>query len=153
MKSLVVLTVSILSAVSILFCPIVLAAPPSMPDDLQLVQPDPTLPKELTAFWGQWEGSFSDTWKLGQLVQMWIVVEKITEGKVILRQWRTDHGWAPRREATVTKENGKYKLWFSSSYGKIEMTLKDELLVWNLPDLKFSINFKRVAETASKKRY
>ncbi len=31
-------------------------AAPSMPADLQIVQPDPSLPKELSAFWGKREG-------------------------------------------------------------------------------------------------
>jgi hypothetical protein len=26
-----------------------------MPDDLQIVQPEPLLPKELAAFWGKWD--------------------------------------------------------------------------------------------------
>ena len=29
--------------------------PPSMPADLQMVQPDPSLPKEPSAFFGNWE--------------------------------------------------------------------------------------------------
>ncbi len=55
MKTFVVLVGSIVMA-SILFCPMVMAAPP-MPDDVQIVQPDPSLPKELSAFFGKWEGS------------------------------------------------------------------------------------------------
>jgi hypothetical protein len=55
MKTFVVSAVSIV-LVSILFCPMVMAAPP-MPDDLQIVQPDPSLPKEISGFFGKWEGT------------------------------------------------------------------------------------------------
>ena len=55
MKTFVVLAVSIV-LLSILFCPIVMAAP-SIPNDVQIVQPDPSLPKELSAFFGKWEGT------------------------------------------------------------------------------------------------
>ena len=54
MKTFVVLAVSIV-LVSILFCPMAMAAPP-MPNDVQMVEPDPSLPKELAAFCGKWEG-------------------------------------------------------------------------------------------------
>jgi hypothetical protein len=148
MKSLFVLPVSVLLAVSMLVCPMAMSAPPSMPDDVQLVQPDPTLPKELAAFWGQWESSFSDSDKFKE-IQMTVVVEKVTEEKAILRSWRAEYGWSPKREAIVTKENGKYKLWFEatgSNYGKIEITLEGELLLWNIPARDFSTKLKRVAE-------
>jgi len=57
MKTLFVLIVSGVLA-SILPCPVAMAFPP-MPDDVQIVQPDPLLPKELLAFFGKWEGSSS----------------------------------------------------------------------------------------------
>ena len=74
MKTFVVLAVSIV-LVSILFCPMVMAAP-SMPADLQMVQPDPSLPKELSAFLGKWEGT-------GRM-QYFLIVEKIDEEKASL---------------------------------------------------------------------
>jgi hypothetical protein len=54
MKTFVISAVSVV-LVSILFCPTAMSAP-SMPADLQIVQPDPSLPKELSAFFGKWEG-------------------------------------------------------------------------------------------------
>jgi hypothetical protein len=80
MKTFVVLAVSIV-LVSILFCPMVMAAP-SMPADLQIVQPDPSLPKELSAFLGKWEGSNSMT-----SVNYFLIVEKIDEEKASLYMW------------------------------------------------------------------
>ena len=80
MKTFVVLAVSVV-LVSILFCPMVMSAP-SMPDDVQNVQPDPSLPKELSAFLGKWEGSSS-----GTNVNYFLIVEKIDEGKASLYMW------------------------------------------------------------------
>ena len=67
--------------VSILFCPMVMTAP-SMPDDVQIVQPDPSMPKELSAFLGKWEGSNSMT-----SVNYFLIVEKIDEEKASLYIW------------------------------------------------------------------
>jgi hypothetical protein len=75
MKTFVVLAVSVV-LVSILFCPMVMTAP-SMPDDVQIVQPDPSLPKELSAFAGKWEGSTMGT-------DLFLIVEKIDEEKASL---------------------------------------------------------------------
>ena len=80
MRTFVVLAVSIVS-VSILFCPMVMAAP-SMPADLQIVQPDPSLPKELSAFFGKWEGFSSLT-----SINLFLIVEKIDEEKASLYIW------------------------------------------------------------------
>jgi hypothetical protein len=54
-------------------------AAPSVPADVQIVQPDPSLPKELSAFWGKWEGTYSST-GTGFL----LIVEKIDEEKASL---------------------------------------------------------------------
>ena len=80
MKTFVVLAVSIVLA-SILFCPMVMAAP-SIPNDVQIIQPDPSLPKELSAFLGKWEGSNSMT-----SVNYFLIVEKINEEKASLYMW------------------------------------------------------------------
>jgi hypothetical protein len=126
MKTFVVLAVSFV-LVSILYCPMVMAAPP-MPDDLQIVQPDPSLPKELSAFFGKWEG-------LDPTFQWFLIVEKIDEGKASLYWWGSGpagdrgnvQGWT-RREGNVIKERGKYKLWYLGTFGKTEVTLKGEYL-------------------------
>jgi hypothetical protein len=80
MKTFVASAVSIV-LVSILFCPMVMTAP-SMPDDVQIVQPDPSMPKELSAFLGKWEGSNSMT-----SVNHFLIVEKIDEEKASLYIW------------------------------------------------------------------
>ena len=144
MKTFVLITVSI-ALVGILFCPMVMAAPP-MPDDLQMVQPDPSLPKELSAFFGKWEGSDVN-------MQFFLIIEKIDEEKASIYWWQSGfpaasvpQGWF-RREADVIKWVGKYKLWFRGRAGTNELTLKGENLeaVWpSLYDLTNTIRFRRV---------
>jgi hypothetical protein len=126
MKTFVVLAVSIV-LVSILFCPLVMAAPP-MPADLQIVQPDPLLPKELSAFFGKWEGT--------GMASYFLIVEKIDEEKASLYLYRgpggspdLGTGWM-RYEANVFKDRGKYILWYPGRFGKAEFTLKGEYLDW-----------------------
>jgi len=80
MKRFVVLAVSIV-LMSILFCPMAIAAP-TMPSDLQVVQPDPSLPKELSAFFGKWEGFSSLT-----SINLFLIVEKIDVEKANLYIW------------------------------------------------------------------
>ena len=124
MKTSVVSAVSTL-LVGILFCPMVIAAP-SMPSDLQMVQPDPSLPKELSAFFGKWEGT-------GRMAYF-LIVEKIDAEKANLCIWESSYegtpGWA-RYEPQVIKEGKKYKLWYSGRYGSCELTLKGETLNWS----------------------
>jgi hypothetical protein len=79
-----------------------------LPDDVRIVQPDPSLPKEIADFWGKWEGSNPQ----GQ--NFFLIVEKIDEKKASLYIWRSsfrnDPGGWNRKEAEVIKEYGKYKL-------------------------------------------
>jgi len=128
MKTIVVLAVSIV-LVSILFCPMVTAAP-TMPADLQMVQPDPSLPKELSAFFGKWQS-------IPYPESFFVIVEKIDEEKASLYVWfigleGTPPFWA-RREAQVIKERGKYKLWSHGRFGNTEYTLKGEYLISSSP--------------------
>jgi len=123
MKTFVASTVSVV-LVSILFCPMVMAAP-AMPDDVQIVQPDPSLPKEISAFWGKWEGADSG-------LQHFLIVEKINEKEASLYCWNSDAhgisgGWQ-RYEANVIKERGKYTIWFFGRFGNTELRLKGEYL-------------------------
>ena len=123
MRTIVVLAVSIV-LVSILFCPMVMAAP-TMPDGLQIVQPDPSLPKELSTFFGKWQGS-----AMG--IEYFLIVEKIEGEKANLWVFRSGagefaQGWQ-RFEAPVIKEGGKYKLWFQDRNGQVVLTLKGEYL-------------------------
>ena len=122
-KTSAVLVASIVLA-SILFCPVAMAAPP-MPDDLQMVEPDPSLPKEIAGFWGKWEGS-------DPRMNFFLIVEKIDEEKASLYIWRSGYGpvafgWE-RIEAKVSKEYGKYKLWFRKGGGIREYALRGKYL-------------------------
>jgi dienelactone hydrolase len=119
-----------------------MAASPSMPNDVQMVQPDPSLPKELAAFWGKWEGSGHDSGVQKQ-IQYFLIVEKISEEKASLYTWHSVHGWF-WREANITKENGKYKLWYMGNFGKNEITPRGEELVFDAQPGWFTINLRRV---------
>jgi len=126
MKTFVVLAVSIV-LVGILFCPELIAAP-SMPSDLQMVQPDPSLPKELSAFFGKWEGT-------GR-IPYFLIVEKIDTEKASLYVWDVGAETAStpiwtRYEAHVAKERGKCKLWYSGRHGNCDLTLKGDALNWS----------------------
>jgi hypothetical protein len=136
MKKFVVLPVSIL-LVSILFCPMVMAVP-TMPADLQMVQPAPSLPKELSAFLGKWEWISNPT-------EFFLIVEKISEEKASLYVWRSGSSWPrgtpmgwKRIEAKVIKDRGKYKL----SHGDDVYTLMGEHLITFAPS--GSSQFRRV---------
>ncbi len=93
MKTLVV-WVSVVLA-SILFSVVVIAAPP-LPSDVQSIQPDPSLPNELAAFFGKWEANAN--WG-GRSIESFLIGEKIDEEKASLYPWRNDLGW-DRYEAT-----------------------------------------------------
>ena len=139
MKTLLVLAVSVV-LVSILFCPIVMAVP-AMPGDVQIVQPDPSLPKEISAFFGKWQGADS-------LVEHFIIVENINEEKASLYCWNSEYhgvsgGWQ-RYEANVIKERGKYILWYSGRYGNTELVLKGEYLDVNTRSAMIKPRLKRV---------
>jgi hypothetical protein len=127
MKPFIGSAVSIMLA-SILFCPVVTAAP-AMPDDVQIVRPDPSLPRELSAFWGKWEGNVNYTY-------YFIIVEKIDAEKATLYIWRGGTvaetaflGWQ-RIETNVIKEQGKYKLWWNGPIGNNVFTLEGKYLDW-----------------------
>ena len=123
MNTIVVLAISIL-LVSVLSCPIVMTVP-SMPADLQMVQPDPSLPKEVSAFWGKWNLASG-------MYKVFVIVEKIDEEKACLYVWREEEGWK-RVEAKVIKRHGKYKLWYQAPFGEVVNTLKGEYLVSSSP--------------------
>ena len=139
MKAFIVLAVSTV-LVSIFFCTMVMAAPP-LPDDVQMVQPNPSLPKELSAFWGKWQGVKGNH-------EFFVIVERIGEKKAGLYLW--DSG-GPRRgspnwrrvKADVIQESGKYKLRFIGSQGTVEFTLIGEQLEWYIAP-SFSVGLTRV---------
>ena len=121
------------------------AAPPSIPDDVQMVRPDPSLPKDLAAFSGKGDGRGFDSAK-GQ-IQFFLIVENITKEMATLRVWHSVHGWS-RREAEVANESGKYKFRYKGPFGKNVITSAGDELVFDAQhrDGKaswFTINLKR----------
>ena len=139
MKRFVLLAVNILS-VSILFCTMAIAAP-SLPDDVQMVQPNLSLPKELSAFWGKWQGVNGNH-------EIFVIVERIGEEKAGLYLWdsggrrRGSPGWR-RVIADVVQESGKYKLRFVGSQGTVLFTLIGEEFEWYIAPA-FSVGLTRV---------
>ena len=101
-----------------LFCNIGMAFPP-LPSDLNVVPPDSSLPKELAAFSGKWEGKSGSR-------EFYLVVEKIDQEKAIFLL-SSGSGWE-RVTANVVKERGKYKIWFTGRYGQNELSLRGKKL-------------------------
>jgi len=116
MKKKVLLLAMVL--VLMLLTPGVLLALPPIPTHVRITEPDPSLPKELTAFLGKWEATGR------QPGSMAIIVEKINEEKATL--YISDSTSWNRREANVSKEQGKYKIWFHAQRGINEMSLKED---------------------------
>lgn len=108
---------------SILSCIVAIAAPP-MPNDVQMVQPNPSLPKELADFWGKWEGNLEVS---GRVEEFCLIVEKIDEEKASLYIYRRDVGWV-RYDAKVSKDKGRYKLSYLGRAGWNELIRKGEYL-------------------------
>jgi len=102
-------------------------AVPPMPNDVQMVQPDPSLPKELAGFWGKWEGSVGTQ-------SFFLIIEKIDGERATGYIWRSITGNWGRFEAKVAKERGKYKLWTkfrvpgTEDRDTMEYTLKESYL-------------------------
>ena len=106
-----------------------IAAPP-IPSEVQMVQPDSSLPKGLRSFWGKWEGRGFD-YGQGKEIEFFVIFEKITEKEASLFTWHTVHGWSPRREAKVTRQGGEYKLSYKGPFGTNEMGLQGDELVFD----------------------
>jgi hypothetical protein len=140
MKTIVALAVSIALA-SALFRPMAMAFP-TLPADLQMVQPDPSLSKRLSAFLGKWEGPSG-------IIQICLIVEKIEEEKASLYIWRSGNidsfrfPYWERREAKVIKDRGIYKIWYYGPFGSVYFTREGEYLVMLNP-LFWTGNFIRV---------
>lgn len=134
MKKMAVL-LTMMAVFSFLFCNIVVAFPP-LPDDLNIVQPDPSLPKELAAFSGKWQGHWYNPRYSGGFDAI-LIVEKIEPEKAIViycwgdsAEWRIRKGHTGRLNATLSKVNGKYVLsWDCPQIGtKYEFSLRGKKL-------------------------
>ena len=101
---------------------------PPMPAELQMVEPDPSLPKELKEFWGKWE------WKDSRS-NVFIIIEKIDDKNATLwlgQEIKSIKGWE-KQEADVAKEFGKYIVWYRGKQGSYKFSLKGETLIWSIP--------------------
>ena len=150
MKKMVVILMMILGV--ILSGGIVYSASVPMPDpdSIQIVPPDPSLPKELTAFSGKWKGIWRgrdySSWALDAV----LIVEKIEEEKaVVIYCWGTAQGiekggWRRYRTATITKNDGKYVLSFGGEPRVFKFWLKGEKLEGFVGPIPSDIVMKRV---------
>ncbi len=118
MKTFFLLAVRIV-LVSISFSPMTIAAPP-MPNDVKMVEPAPSIPKDLAAFFGKWEGADAPE-------HFFLIVERINEERASLYTFRRNFGWS-RYEAIVVKEGEKHKLRFRGRAGLVELILSGEYL-------------------------
>ena len=72
-------------------------AVPPMPNDVNMIEPDPALSPELKAFWGKWQGSAS---VMGGIVDFFCIVEKIDEKEATLYLCPVfpSYGWRELRQ-------------------------------------------------------
>jgi hypothetical protein len=119
MKTIVVLAVSIV-LVSIFFCPMMIAAP-VIPSDIQIVQPDPSLPKELSAFFGRWESTQNQTF---------LIVAKINEKEALLYYYVPWGDSWHVHEAKVVKVSERYKLYYYAPkpFGTVTFTVTGDII-------------------------
>ncbi len=114
-----------------------------MPDDLKIVQPDPSLPKELSAFHGKWEGND------GYGGEYFFIIEKIDKDKASLYNHRSRAGsgeagftraagWQ-RFEGVVSKWGKKYKVTYMGVVGPVDLTFKGEDLNMSFPQGSFRL--------------
>jgi len=112
------------------FATIAMAFPP-LPDDLNIAQPDPSLPKELTGFLGKWEG---DTNMIGAMITLFLIVERVSEEEAVLFTAYSDPvGW-DRVVARVERERrGNYVIWFPGRRGINQLRLKKGSIELSVP--------------------
>ena len=97
--------------------PTMAVAVPPIPSDVQMVAPDPSLPKELADFWGKWQGR--TVWG-NRGFDFFIIVEKIGEKNANLYFWSTGTGKWERIEADVIKDGSEYKIRFRVLISSVE---------------------------------
>jgi hypothetical protein len=88
------------------------------PSDLQMTTPDPSLPKELTVFWGKWSGGVFVKQGYNKII---IIVEQIDDNKARLYCnfgiKGTSHAWM-RFWAKVKLNDGVYELFYHTKDGR-----------------------------------
>jgi len=94
-------------------------AVPALPNDVQIVEPDFSLPKELTDFWGKWSGMkiiggrgpgppFGGSFKY----ELFIIVEKVDIWGAVLYFWSNQTPKWTRINADVLEDGNKYIIKF-----------------------------------------
>lgn len=142
MKVKMLLTIGVIIC-STLFCNTAMTVSP-IPSDVQMVAPDPSLPKELKDFWGKWKGgAFMDV----GYDEVFIIVEKIDEKKASLYFWSTKTKKWERKDADAIKDGSEYKLEFlgGSSGTRKELSLrKGKMILFSLASGVPTATLKRV---------
>ncbi len=113
---------------------------PALPDDLNIVQPDPSLPKELAGFLGKWKAQVGST-------EMGVIISQIDSSTATLYLWRSDWGSAwEKKECRVEKSSytKKYVIWFSGRFGQNEFSLRGGYLDLTAPSQSQNTTFTRV---------
>jgi len=85
-------------------------AAPTLPNDVQMIEPDSSLPKELRNFWGKWTGMQI----VQALYEVFIIVEKIDKDRASLYFWSTDTPKWTRINANVMQDGNQYSIQFIS---------------------------------------
>lgn len=101
---------------------------PSLPDDLNIVDPDPSLPKELAAFSGKWAGTI---FFAGRAINLFCIMEKINATEAQLYLYGSLYGDLDQWEKVtgeVAKEYGKYKIYFKKRGGYNQFSLRGKYL-------------------------
>jgi hypothetical protein len=123
-KKALLLAMVIMFVLFTLVFPSVVVAPPAMPIDLKMVEPDPSLPKELRDFWGKWQGMGYDQYR--KRYEVFIIIERIDVESVDM--WGNPRGEWKKWNRKVVKIGDEYRIRdISSRTGRmIELSLRKD---------------------------
>ncbi len=126
MKKIAVLTaMAVLIIFSFSFATVM--AFPSLPNDLNIVQPDPSLPLELSAFLGKWSGRATIISK-----NFFLIIENIDDKEAFLRISEDGGVWETIK-GEVSKFGKKYTISFRGKSGyPCEIVLQGKRLNWKI---------------------
>jgi hypothetical protein len=96
-------------------------AVPDLPNDVQIVEPDPSLPKELTDFLGKWSGMkiipARPPSRANFKYELFIIVEKVDKERAVLYFWSNQTPKWTRINADVLEDGNKYSIKFVGTGG------------------------------------
>jgi len=104
-------------------------AMPTLPNDLNIIPPDPSLPKELAAFSGKWHGVIN--WG-NRSREIAIIFEKISEKEASIYYYDSELGGWNRNTWTVVNERGTWKIWTRGRTYINTLYMKDGKLVHDI---------------------